>query len=89
MISQELSVTIYGLESVLYQGKINALTSINDKGTFDILPFHTNFISVIKDRIILHKRSGDDQEFKLKKGVLKIVGNQVSVFLGIEGLQER
>lgn len=87
-MKSELKVTIYGPESVLYQGKINALSSLNDKGIFDILPTHTNFISVIKDKIILHENTGHKTEFKLKKGVLKIVGDQVSVFLGIEGLSQ-
>jgi len=86
-MNKEISVTIYGLESIIYQGKIKALTSVNDKGKFDILAFHSNFISIVKDYLILHERQGSQKEFKLKQGVLKLVNNQMSIFLGLEGLQ--
>lgn len=87
-MQQDISVIIYGLESILYEGKVSAITSVNDKGKFDILPFHSNFISVIKDDLVLHERTGFQRKFKLKKGVLKMVNNQASVFLGLEGLTQ-
>ncbi len=86
---QELSVTVYGLENIVYEGKVKSLTSFNEKGLFDVLPLHTNFISIIKDSLILHERSGSDKTFKLKNGVLKIVANEVSIFLGIEELSSK
>ena len=84
----DISVTIYSLESILYQGKVNAVTSVNEKGKFDILPLHSNFISVIKQFILLHEIKGTKKEFKLKEGVLKFNDNQAHVFLGIEGLKD-
>lgn len=85
---QEISVTIFGLESIFYQGKVKALTSMNEKGKFDILPMHSNFISIVKDYVILHERQGSKKEFKLNRGVLRLADNQISIFLGLEGLQE-
>jgi len=87
MAAQEINVTIFDLESIVYQGKIKALTSINEKGKFDILPMHSNFISIVKDYLILHEREGKTKEFKLKRGVLRVVNNEISIFLGLEGLQ--
>ncbi|OGK47640.1 hypothetical protein A2963_02740 [Candidatus Roizmanbacteria bacterium RIFCSPLOWO2_01_FULL_40_13] len=84
----DISVTIYSLESILYQGKVNAVTSVNEKGKFDILPLHSNFISVIKQFILLHEIKGTKKEFKLKEGVLKFNDNHAHVFLGIEGLKD-
>ncbi len=85
---QDISVTIFGLESVIYQGRVSALTSVNEKGKFDVLPLHSNFISIVKDYLILHERQGSEKEFKLSRGVLRIVNNEVTIFLGLEGLQE-
>ena len=87
-MQQEISVTIYGLESTLYDGKVQAITSKNVKGTFDILPTHSNFISLVEDLLILHERAGTKKEFKMKNGVLEVVNNHVSVFLDVEGLKE-
>ena len=83
----EIQVSIFDLESIVYQGKIKALSSINEKGRFDILPMHSNFISIVKDYIILHERQGSQKEFKLRRGVLRLVNNQISIFIGLEGLQ--
>ena len=87
-MQRDISVTIYGLESILYQGKVKALTSVNESGKFDILPMHSNFISIVKDYLILHERQETKKEFKLTRGVLRVVNNEASIFLGLEGLQE-
>ncbi len=86
---EDISVSIYGPDSIEYQGKVSALTSVNDKGTFDILPLHSNFITVIKNKLILYESTGNKKEISLTQGVLKAVKNQVSIFLGIEGLREK
>ncbi|OGK26238.1 hypothetical protein A2954_03475 [Candidatus Roizmanbacteria bacterium RIFCSPLOWO2_01_FULL_37_12] len=85
---QDISVTIYGLESVLYKGNVNAITSINEKGKFDILPLHSNFISIVKDYLTLQLKDGSEKKFKLIQGVLKFTDNEASIFLGLEGLKE-
>jgi len=87
MISQ-ISVVIYGLESILYQGKVDAITSVNEKGKFDILPLHSNFISIVREYLILHEKSGSEKKFKLTQGVLKFTNNQANIFLGLEGLKD-
>mgnify|MGYP001602947546 CR=1 FL=1 len=86
MDNLDISVTIYSPESVIYKGKVKAITSVNDKGKFDILAFHSNFISIVKDYLILHEPQGSEKVFKLKQGVLRLVNNQLSIFLGLEGL---
>ena len=88
IMQSEISVTIYTLESIVYQGKVKAVTSLNEKGKFDILPLHSNFISVVKDYLVLNERQGTKKEFKFKRGVLRVVDNNLSIFLGLEGLQE-
>ena len=87
-MNTDISVTIYSLESVLFKGRVNALTSVNDKGKFDILPMHSNFISIVKDILVLHQKGGIEKEFKLTQGVLKMSNNEAFVFLGLEGLKE-
>ena len=87
-IMQDISVTIYSLEHILYSGKVSALTSVNEKGKFDILPLHSNFISIVKDYLILHEKQGMEKKYKLSQGVLKLSNNQAFIFLGLEGLKE-
>ncbi len=68
-------------DQVVYQGNVAALTSYNDKGTFDVLPEHINFISLIKDRLIVHEKIGQDKEIPVQRGILKVFSNKVFVYV--------
>lgn len=71
----------------LFEGEAISLTSVNEKGIFDILPYHANFISVIKDKIVIKDVTGTERKIEIEKGILRFTGNNVTVFLGIETLQ--
>lgn len=68
-------------EGVSFNDSVKAVTSFNEKGIFDVLPEHENFISVIKDKIIIHTKDGGIKEMKIDNGVLKVYGNEAHIFL--------
>jgi F0F1-type ATP synthase epsilon subunit len=68
-------------ESIIFDGQVNAISSYNDVGLFDVLPMHENFISLIKDKIILHSNNGN-KEYKINGGVLKVKDDKVDIYLG-------
>ncbi|OGH37823.1 MAG: hypothetical protein A3B44_01100 [Candidatus Levybacteria bacterium RIFCSPLOWO2_01_FULL_38_21] len=70
-------------QGVLFNDRVKAITSFNEKGIFDVLPQHENFISVIKDKIIIHTTDGKDKEMKIDNGVLKVHENEAHIFLGL------
>lgn len=70
-------------EGVSFNDRVKAITSFNEKGIFDVLPAHENFISVIKDKIIIHTSDGKDKEMKIDNGVLKVHENEAHIFLGL------
>jgi len=70
-------------EGVSFNDKVKAITSFNEKGIFDVLPKHENFISIIKDKIIIHTTDGKDKEMKIDNGVLKVYENEAHIFLGL------
>ena len=78
----KIHVTIKNRESTFYDGDVSAISSYNDVGLFDILPMHENFISLIKDKVILHKEDAQ-KEFKIDKGVLKVRDNKVNIYLDL------
>lgn len=73
-------------EGVSFNEKVKAITSFNERGVFDVLPEHENFISVIKDKIIIHTTDGQDKEMKIDNGVLKVYENEAHIFLGIANI---
>ena len=59
------------------------MTSVNDKGEFDVLEKHINFVTLIKEKIIIHTTDGRVEEMKIKEGVLRVHKDEVSIFLGL------
>lgn len=78
----KIHVTIKNRQNIYFDGEVNAITSFNDLGLFDILPKHENFISLIKNKIILHNKS-EKKELKIDQGLLKVRDNKVDIYLGI------
>lgn len=67
----------------VFEGDVRTLTSINQRGIFDILPLHTNFITLISDYVIVDKGLPSEKRFNMKKGILYVLSNKVSVYEGI------
>ena len=75
-------------ENVIYQGEVFSLTSVNEKGVFDILPMHANFISLISAKLIIGEKDGNKREIKIKNGLLRTQQNKVEVYVGLEGVKQ-
>lgn len=80
-----LTVTVRTREHVLFNGQAKAVTSFNQKGVFDILPLHANFITLIQKMLIIYGLGGNKVELMIGSGVLKVTKDQVSVYLGVVG----
>jgi F0F1-type ATP synthase epsilon subunit len=66
-----------------YRGPARALSSVNKVGNFDILPGHTNFITLIFDKLSILTPDNKKINYTFKRGVLEVSENLVRVFLGI------
>ena len=77
----DLNLTVRNRQGELFTGEVKAITSFNDKGVFDVLPEHENFISVIKKKVIIRKTKNEKQEIPLDNGVLKVYKNVVNIYL--------
>ena len=76
-------ITIRNREGIIYKGEARALSSYNDKGPFDILPLHANFISLIHTSIHFYTENGEEKEMPLDTGVLRVKKSIVEIYLGI------
>ena len=76
-----LTVAIRNKDRVLYSGQAYAVTSLNDKGPFDILAKHENFISLIKTRIAIHTTSTEKKEIQIKNGILRVYRDKVYAYV--------
>ena len=66
-----------------FQGGAAAVSSENKVGKFDILPEHTNFISLIFNKLTIDLLDKKKIDYSFNRGVLEVSENLVKVFLGI------
>ncbi len=65
-----------------FEGKAKAVSSKNRLGDFDILPGHTNFITLIFDSLTIRIPEGKI-DYQFERGVLEVSEDKVSIFLGL------
>lgn len=81
--SPQLAVTVLTSEGVQYNGAAVAVSSFNDQGPFSILPFHTNFISLIQQRLVVFRTRKDFETLSVDAGIVVCRENTVEIYLGV------
>jgi F0F1-type ATP synthase epsilon subunit len=80
----KLMLTVRNREQVLINEEVKSLTSYNDKGIFDVLPEHTNFISLIHRFLAVRRLNGETLQIKLENGIMRVYKEKIDVFLGLK-----
>ena len=78
-----LNVSIRSRQGLVFEGQVQTVSSYNRIGLFDVLPRHANFVSMIKDKVILVKPDKKRLEITLDTGVMMVQENNVQIFLGV------
>lgn len=81
-----IDVKILNTEDVIFEGRVDRISSFNEVGAFDIFPMHANFISIIGEKITLYKDHQKIKELEFEQAVMKVKKDIVYIFLGIEVL---
>lgn len=85
-----LNVHMSSPDKIMFEGVVEAVTTVNEKGEFDLLPLHENFISLIKTKAIIHYKIGKEKkEYQMPSGVLKIQRNRVYILTGFDVLGDK
>lgn len=88
MDNDKITIKIKSSEAVIFEGEAQSLSSINEQGAFDILPYHGNFFSIIKEKVTINDEKNKKIEIIIKdNGIMRVVENKISVFLGIETIE--
>lgn len=78
-----LHVFIRDRQKVLANEDIESISGVNEKGVFDILELHSNFITLIEQRIVLRRSDGTSQEIMVNNGVLRVSENRAEIYIGV------
>jgi F0F1-type ATP synthase epsilon subunit len=79
----KIHLLVRNRDKIFFDEDVKAITSVNDTGLFDILPQHSNFISIIHDYIVIHKLEGTKQRININNGVLKVKDNLINCYINI------
>ncbi len=86
-MTKSFSLTVRDREKILFEGEAISFSSANSKGNFDILSDHSNFISLVDEKITIRDAAGVVKEIEVGKGVIRVLNNKIDVFVGV-GLTE-
>jgi F0F1-type ATP synthase epsilon subunit len=81
--SERMPLSIKNKKEQLFLGEAMSITSKNDRGVFDILPYHVNFITLIYDFIVIDRNTENERRFEMEKGILYTVSNKVEIYIGL------
>ena len=70
-----LDVSIFNLKKVVFQGQAGRVVVSGEEGVFEILPFHKRILS----RLISGEVIVDQQSFPIRRGVVKMDQNKVTI----------
>lgn len=83
-LSNNLTVVVRNKEKVLYSGQAAAVTSVNDQGIFDVLPQHQNFITLIKEKVIIHPTLKENKEIQIENGIARVYKDKVYIYVNFK-----
>ena len=85
MKDEYLDLIIRDREKIIFDGKVKSVSSFNEKGRFDVLPQHANFISIINRQVMYTNLANEEKGLGVTTGIIKVDANKANVFLGIGG----
>jgi F0F1-type ATP synthase epsilon subunit len=83
-VAARLFLKVITRQGELFDGEVKSLSSSNAEGVFDVLREHTQFISIIKEKLTIRKLDNSVQEIPVDNAIMRVKGELVQVFLGIK-----
>lgn len=78
-----LILTVKSRSGVVFSGQVKTVTSNNERGRFDVLSYHANFISLIKDYVEYVGTDNNKVSLPIRDAVMQVEDNIVNVYIGI------
>jgi F0F1-type ATP synthase epsilon subunit len=80
---EKLKIKIFSPYLTYFQGEAVSLSAKNRDGRFDILPGHTNFLSLLPAGKVKVNTGYQELDFDLSGGLIKVTHNQITLFANL------
>lgn len=74
---------IYSPYKTYFDGPARSISAANDKGPFDILPKHHNFLTLLNAGDLEVRTATEKETIKISRGIMHVKADDVTVFLDI------
>jgi F0F1-type ATP synthase epsilon subunit len=81
--AEKIHIRVRNRTRVLFDGDAKSITSKNDTGVFDVLPEHSNFISLITSPLTIRTLDGQKQEITFNNGIIKVKDNSARCYIDL------
>lgn len=78
-----LHIKVYSPYKVYFDDEAYSVTAVNGTGTFDVLPRHHNFISLLDPCEVAIESNTGPVRIKISGGIMHVRGNSVIIFLDV------
>ena len=79
--NRALSVVVASTDKVLWTGIARSVSSVNSDGTFDILPKHANFITLINNKPIkIITTDSKNVLFEFRQAIIFVAADKVKIY---------
>jgi hypothetical protein len=79
-----ITIKVRDTQDILFEGKIDRISSYNEVGPFDVYPMHANFISIINNKVTLYSQKKVVKELTFEQAVMKVKKDIAHIYLGVE-----
>lgn len=83
MSNELLAIIVRRPGQTVFSGQVTSVSSVNEKGPFDILPEHTNYIAIISQTLNWQPVKGAAAQMPIKRGVIWVKKNAIEVYLDL------
>jgi len=78
-MTETIKVTVRNKTQVYWKAECKSVSMVNKVGPFDILPEHSNFITLFEGEVRVGELSGKVWTKNCVRGVARVVSNEVEV----------
>lgn len=68
-------------QHIVFENDVTAVSSVNQKGPFDILALHADFISIIEKYVTIHHLNGQKERIPIEKALMHVEDEHVNIYL--------
>lgn len=80
---KDMHVKVYAPFRVYYDDLADSISAANDTGSFDILPKHHNFMTLLSACDIIVRNGDKEEKIAIQKGIMHVKADEVIVFLDV------